>query len=542
MKTSFQNKTYLAVLIITIVLFFTNVVFSNNADLNDPWYNDIPNNHWAYQDIHVLWEENITDGFVIRDKYFPENDYSLFRPKDNCSISQFSMMLFKVFRLKPHFPNYPTFLDVPEDFLLYNNKPAYGIIESIHKEGIISNAGNYFYPDRDITREEAAVLLIRALGLQEYASSLSISESISILSVFDDWREISEKNLKEMAVAVKFKILRGYGFENRTLKPSRVLIREEAAVVIFRSCLIKIEAKPDSISPNGDGIDDYTTFYLYTLKNRNISSLNLEIHNYLGTETFASFKFDIDNGDSIPEHIVWNGSRTNGIMLDPGVYYYSGYIKDLHGNTFRSTMKPIVIHYPDLNGYLFPRYTQPGGNIVIHATTSGCATSVEAVVDESERFFLQRINPINSFVPSEWSASFTIDKKTPDGDYPVMLYAHYLNTTRNIELEYTIQEHLSLHGDVKPKVLKSGEALSVLAESSPNIISVKALFPDGTIKTMKSIGNSMWSIEYRTPLHGEDGDYPIHLLGRSLNNEIWTEVNYCIIGNMFSNVKVFLSG
>jgi len=146
----------------------------------DPWYNDV-GSHWARPYIQVLWEESVTDGYISS----VDPSLSKFYPDDYTTRAQLAVLLFKVFGLSPAYPQTPTYPDVPKNYNLFWNKPAWHMIEGAYAGGIMFvAAGSNFNPNSHITREDAVELLILSLGLAEYASSIPPAEQDAILRQF----------------------------------------------------------------------------------------------------------------------------------------------------------------------------------------------------------------------------------------------------------------------------------------------------------------------------------------------------------------------
>lgn len=85
---------------------------------------------------------------------------------------------------------------------------------------------NNFRPQQGITREELAVVLVRALGLESRLENLE-DPAFADMDDFGDWSK------KAIALLTQMQILRGY--EDGTFKPKNVISRQELAVILARA-------------------------------------------------------------------------------------------------------------------------------------------------------------------------------------------------------------------------------------------------------------------------------------------------------------------
>ena len=83
----------------------------------------------------------------------------------------------------------------------------------------------------NMSRQEMAAVLVRALGLEEEAGLMSDVEVESLLA-FKDSSEISPWARKYVAAAVKHGLMKGN--PDGTFRPKDFTRRDQAAVVIFR--------------------------------------------------------------------------------------------------------------------------------------------------------------------------------------------------------------------------------------------------------------------------------------------------------------------
>lgn len=108
----------------------------------------------------------------------------------------------------------------------------YPFIEAATTAGLIRGAGESFYPEKAITREEGAVVIVRAIGLEEEGSKLVPGIIHTLLLNYPDREGVSAWADEAVALAVRERIM--IGQPGRALEPLAELTREEAAALIVR--------------------------------------------------------------------------------------------------------------------------------------------------------------------------------------------------------------------------------------------------------------------------------------------------------------------
>lgn len=93
----------------------------------------------------------------------------------------------------------------------------------------LSGYGNYYYPDRDASREEfiKAVILLKGYS----ASRLTDSEKVVLSSKISDYENVSIDHKDYMLLALKYGIISGY--EDGSVKPQNSITRAEASKLIY---------------------------------------------------------------------------------------------------------------------------------------------------------------------------------------------------------------------------------------------------------------------------------------------------------------------
>ncbi|USG63378.1 S-layer homology domain-containing protein [Brevibacillus ruminantium] len=140
-----------------------------------------------------------------------------YHPKQAVTRAEFVAMLTRTWGLKSVNSQIPAYLDVPK------SSWAYGSVQAAVTLGIANGtSAKTFSPNRTITRQEAATLLMRALK-----GELSQSAQVSL----NDRYQVAAWALPYVQEAVHEKILVGYqGY----FRPNAFLSREETAVLLNR--------------------------------------------------------------------------------------------------------------------------------------------------------------------------------------------------------------------------------------------------------------------------------------------------------------------
>ena len=165
---------------------------------------------WAADAIDALYQESIVKG-TSTDKY---------SPAANISRGDFILMLHRAL----NFSGIPgsMFSDVPADSYYYS------AIAAAKAVGIAQGSSGTFRPDDPLTRQDAMVLIYRAL--EETGHSLSDGKS-SDLAGYSDTNKISGYALTAVATLVKDNIIQG---SNNQINPRGNMTRAEMAVVLYR--------------------------------------------------------------------------------------------------------------------------------------------------------------------------------------------------------------------------------------------------------------------------------------------------------------------
>ncbi|HHY78702.1 MAG TPA: hypothetical protein GX498_09425 [Clostridiales bacterium] len=198
-------KSIISILIIITMLISSFVYANENTYIV---FTDVPENHWAYEAVHNLRVLKITDGI----------GNNMFGLGMTVTRAEFVAFLVKLMQWELVSPEQGSFADNMDNTAWY-----YAAIETALQHDVISKDIQNFRPKDAITREEMAVMLVRALGYKSLAEQLN-----NLDSPFDD---VSE-NIGYITMAKDFGIITGVG--NNMFKPKDTAKREEAAAMMTR--------------------------------------------------------------------------------------------------------------------------------------------------------------------------------------------------------------------------------------------------------------------------------------------------------------------
>ncbi|MCR6545302.1 S-layer homology domain-containing protein [Dehalobacterium formicoaceticum] len=176
-------------------------------------FSDVPQNHWAYGNIALLAKSGIVGGYVD----------GTFQPAKNVTRAEFTKMLVIAVGLTEEKPTQAKFSDVPGTVW------SYGYIEAAAKAGLVTgDATGTFRPNDNITRQEMAAILVRAMGKGDAGTTNSDQAT-----TFTDDKSIAPWARGFVVSAVQDGLLGGDGGGN-TLRPAQNATRAESCAMIAR--------------------------------------------------------------------------------------------------------------------------------------------------------------------------------------------------------------------------------------------------------------------------------------------------------------------
>jgi len=166
--------------------------------------NDITG-HWALDSINTLVRQGCISGY-------PDGS---FKPENTITRAEFAAVLVKAFQLENN--NGKTFSDTAAHW-------AKDYIAAAAAKGLVSGyAGGNFGPDDLITREQMAVMIVKAAGLAPAAEAPGFADSPAI----SGWA------VEAVAAATENGIMKGYS--DNTIRPGGSATRAEAVTVIMNA-------------------------------------------------------------------------------------------------------------------------------------------------------------------------------------------------------------------------------------------------------------------------------------------------------------------
>ena len=171
-------------------------------------YLDVPEGHWAVGYIEQAHAYGIMEGVGS----------SSFGLGQTLSRAQFAALLRKFFQWQPVSGGEAHFSDVAPDAWYFDE------VETAYAQGILDGEDDHFRPDADITREEMAILLVKALGFQALAEQWVAEAPCPFPDVKEHQGYIS--------MAYDFGMVTG--MEDGQFHPKSSATREQAAAMMVR--------------------------------------------------------------------------------------------------------------------------------------------------------------------------------------------------------------------------------------------------------------------------------------------------------------------
>ncbi|MFA5383350.1 MAG: S-layer homology domain-containing protein [Eubacteriales bacterium] len=172
--------------------------------------------HWAKDDIYSLAEKGIIGGMTATE----------FKPEEKITRAQFAKLLIKALNIEVKKDAVLSFSDVPAGAWYHD------CVAAAVSAGLITGySDSIFAPDNDITREQMAVILSRALTMKLPAMEVGDSTGQAI-DKFTDKGDISSWAREGIALAVSSGIVSGVSAD--TFAPKAFVTRAQAAVMISR--------------------------------------------------------------------------------------------------------------------------------------------------------------------------------------------------------------------------------------------------------------------------------------------------------------------
>ena len=150
--------------------------------------------HWAKADVELMASRHVAKGMTA----------DLFEPQRQITRAQFAAFLLRALGLGEYRPAKATFTDVSGD------RWYYGVVEAAAQAGLVAGyPEGDFKPERPVTREEMAAMVVRAMKAGGKEFLLGESESEQVLAGFTDGSKVSGWARVVAATAAKAGIVAG---------------------------------------------------------------------------------------------------------------------------------------------------------------------------------------------------------------------------------------------------------------------------------------------------------------------------------------------
>lgn len=173
--------------------------------------------HWAKDNVETLASKFVING-MTEDQ---------FAPNEKITRAQFAALLVRALGLKVNNNGNSSFTDIKgTDWFK-------GVVNTAADEGLVTGYDDgSFKPNKTISRQEMAIMVVRALRVAEKDATISNAEKNSLLEKFNDKQNISSWSQVEVAIAVKEGIITGKSAN--TFVPKDNATRAEAATMLIR--------------------------------------------------------------------------------------------------------------------------------------------------------------------------------------------------------------------------------------------------------------------------------------------------------------------
>ncbi len=185
----------------------TSSAVTGNTVQPAPAFSDVPKTSIAYDAIHELRRLGVTDG----------EGNNKFGFGKNITRGEFVTFLVKLMGWKPVTPAKATFSDNRD-----TKKNYYIPIETALSNGVITKGDGKFRPNTAITREEAAVMLVNALGYN------SLAERLRYLN--KPYPDVNN-NIGHIVMARDFGLISG---TSAAFNPKGKVLKEQAAIMLIK--------------------------------------------------------------------------------------------------------------------------------------------------------------------------------------------------------------------------------------------------------------------------------------------------------------------
>lgn len=202
------------ILALTIAMMLT---CGNICTLAAEPFSDVPDSDWAAPYIYNLTDRGIVGGYGD----------GTFMPRSNVRRCEYAKMLVNISGTKLVSGVVSPYYDVSPNMWFF---PYINSASEFMTGYQASNGSLYFDPEAPAVREDVAVAIVKALGI-DVSQYDNPTEYLS--SRFSDWASISQHNRAYIVAAVDMGVITGD--ENGTFRPKAPIIRAEIVAVLYRA-------------------------------------------------------------------------------------------------------------------------------------------------------------------------------------------------------------------------------------------------------------------------------------------------------------------
>lgn len=199
-------------------------------------FSDVPATHWAADEIRRAGELGLFQG----------DSRGRFGLGNSMTRGAFAVVLCRLFGWELETPESGSYTDNQDTSAWY-----YSAVETAYAHGAVTDQTDAFRPNDAITREEAAVMLVRAMG---YGTIAGLAQELD--QPFTDVRT----NVGYIAMAYHLGLISGTS--DTAFSPEKAATREQAAVMLMRLHDNYIQADPErvGIAFSPEGLADLTGY------------------------------------------------------------------------------------------------------------------------------------------------------------------------------------------------------------------------------------------------------------------------------------------
>ncbi|CAM2880598.1 S-layer-like y domain-containing protein [Paenibacillus sediminis] len=238
--------TVIFVLVISIVAICSNALAAAAIPFQDI------SDSYAKQEIVDLYNKHIIAGTK------PQQ----FEPHKTVTRAEFVAMMNRLLKVEPVNNQIAAFVDVPGNAWFYNEVQA-----AINLGLVQGTSEHYFSPKKVVTRQEAAVILVRAL---KQNTDSAVNSDLS----FSDANDVASWAVDEVNKMNQLGLMKGSGGEFR---PEAPLTREETAAIMYRVLHMSnwskvIQTNPASTIQMGWQLDQSAAQFIDSIKKSHVNT------------------------------------------------------------------------------------------------------------------------------------------------------------------------------------------------------------------------------------------------------------------------------